>query len=66
MSTRCFNVGITHILESHRYRYYWAKCVECMTIRETTFCLECDAFQDNCQCGTNSNKLIRCQIVEVK
>lgn len=55
----------TFINQTHRTRYYYAKCKECAVITEEAYCIDCFEFMHNHTCGANPNQLIRVQIIEV-
>jgi hypothetical protein len=46
------------INDTHRTRYYYGKCVDCLVIYERAYCIDDAEFMHNCNCGGSAAAII--------
>lgn len=51
-----------HVNDSHRMRYVYGKCIECLIIQEHAYCIDDQEFFYPCSCGAAANTMQRVRV----
>jgi hypothetical protein len=54
-----------HVNDSHRLRYYYGKCVDCLVIVERAYCLDDAEFMHLCSCGAAADTIKLVNVREI-